>query len=40
MSKITLFAQIINRLDKGIFREIVERRQTDKHSKGIDSWAQ
>jgi hypothetical protein len=38
MIKITLFSQIINKLDKNIFRLLVKERQTDKHNKGINSW--
>ena len=38
MTKITLFSQIINKLDKKIFRTIVKEKGTDKHSKGINSW--
>ena len=35
---ITLFAQIIRRFDRLSFKKIVERYQSDKHSKGINSW--
>jgi hypothetical protein len=35
---ITIFAQILQRLPKNIFNELVKKYQTDKHSKGIDSW--
>jgi hypothetical protein len=38
MTKITLFSQIIKRLDRHIFRTIVKEKGTDKHSKGINSW--
>lgn len=38
MTKITLFSQIINKLDKAIFRTLVKEKGTDKHSKGINSW--
>jgi hypothetical protein len=38
MIKITLFSQIVNRLDKNIFKTIVRKKGTDKHSKGINSW--
>ncbi len=40
MTKITLFSQIINKLEKNIFRNIVQKLQTDKYNKGIDSWTQ
>ncbi len=36
---ITLFAQIIRKLDRYSFKKIVTKYQTDKHSKGINSWA-
>jgi hypothetical protein len=35
---ITIFAQILQRLPKNNFNELVKKYQTDKHSKGIDSW--
>jgi hypothetical protein len=35
---ITLFAQILQRLPKNNFQGLVKKYQTDKHSKGIDSW--
>ena len=35
---ITLFAQIIRKLDRYSFKKIVTKYQTDKHSKGINSW--
>lgn len=38
MTNITLFAQIISELDKPLFKKIVSKYQSDKHSKGIDSW--
>jgi len=38
MTKITLFSQIINKLDKKKFRILVNEKGTDKHSKGINSW--
>ena len=38
MTKITLLAQIINKLEKNIFRKSVRQHQSDKHSKGINSW--
>lgn len=39
MSKITLFSQIISKLDRSIFNKLVEKKQTDKHQKGFSSWA-
>lgn len=38
MSKITLFSQIISRLDHSIFQKLVKDKQTDKHQKGFNSW--
>lgn len=38
MQKITLFSQIINKLNKNIFRRIINKHLSDKHSKGINSW--
>lgn len=38
MTNITLFSQIINKLNRQEFKKIVERLGTDKHSKGINSW--
>lgn len=39
MSNISLFAQIIRNLDSGIFRKIVKEKDTDKYSKGFNSWS-
>jgi hypothetical protein len=38
MSKITLISQIINKLDRNSFKKLVDTYQSDKHSKGINSW--
>jgi len=38
MANITLFSQIIAKLDRSKFNKIVERKQTDKHNKGFSSW--
>ncbi|HRN33953.1 MAG TPA: IS4 family transposase [Saprospiraceae bacterium] len=38
MLKITLFSQVLYHLDRTIFKKIVRDHQTDKYSKGIDSW--
>jgi hypothetical protein len=35
---ITLFAQIIQTLDRISFKKLVTAHQTDKHEKGINSW--
>lgn len=37
MSKLTLFAQIISKLDSTKFKKIVAKHQSDKHNKGYDS---
>lgn len=37
-TNITLFSQIIGRLDKNIFKKLVKHHQTDKYSKGFNSW--
>jgi hypothetical protein len=38
MKNITLFSQILQQIDRNIFHKAVEKYQTDKHSKGINSW--
>lgn len=38
MSEITLFAQIIGKLDTKKFKNLVTTHQTDKHEKGCNSW--
>jgi len=38
MTKITLFSQIIRKLDRNKFDKLVEERGTDKHQKGFTSW--
>jgi len=38
MKNITLFSQILQQIDRNIFHKAVEQYQTDKHSKGINSW--
>jgi Transposase DDE domain/Domain of unknown function (DUF4372) len=38
MSKLTLFAQIISKLDTLKFKKIVATHQSDKHQKGYTSW--
>ncbi len=39
MTKVTLFAQITQRLDRSIFNKLVKEHNTDKHHKGFDSWS-
>jgi len=38
MSKVTLFSQIISKLDRSKFSKLVVNHQTDKHQKGYNSW--
>ena len=38
MNNITLFSQIINKLNREDFRKIVDKYESDKHNKGINSW--
>jgi len=38
MVNVTLFAQIIQTLDRFSFKKLVVAHQTDKHQKGISSW--
>lgn len=38
MSNITLFSQIISKLDRSRFNKLVKNRKTDKHNKGYNSW--
>lgn len=38
MGNITLFSQIIKKIDRSIFKKLVEQKQTDKGCKGFDSW--
>ncbi|AFL83072.1 transposase family protein [Belliella baltica DSM 15883] len=38
MSNITLFSQIIKKIERSIFKKLVEEKQTDKACKGFDSW--
>jgi len=38
MANITLFSQIISKLDRRSFTKLVEEKQSDKHQKGYNSW--
>jgi hypothetical protein len=40
MTNITLFSQIISKLDRAKFNKIVKHYDSDKHEKGYNSWAQ
>jgi len=37
-ANITLFSQIISKLDRSKFKKLVHEKQTDKHNKGYTSW--
>ena len=39
MTNITLFGQIIQKLDRSIFNKLVKEHKTDKHQKGFTSWS-
>lgn len=39
MLNITLFSQIISKLDKSRFKKLVNSHQSDKHQKGFTSWS-
>ena len=39
MTNITLFSQIISKLDRIKFSKLVKEKETDKHQKGYCSWA-
>jgi hypothetical protein len=38
MANITLFSQIISKLDRTKFNKLVKEKGTDKHNKGFNSW--
>ncbi len=38
MVNLTLFSQIISKLDRSRFKKLVESKQSDKHCKGYNSW--
>ncbi|RRJ85950.1 DUF4372 domain-containing protein [Paenimyroides tangerinum] len=38
MVNVTLFSQIIAKLNRSKFKKLVKEHQTDKHNKGFDSW--
>lgn len=39
MVNVTLFSQIISKLDSSRFKKLVKSHQTDKHQKGFTSWS-
>jgi hypothetical protein len=38
MANLSLFSQIVSKLDRNIFSKIVKEKNTDKHQKGFSSW--
>jgi hypothetical protein len=38
MANITLFSQIISKLDRSKFNKIITKKETDKRNKGFNSW--
>jgi hypothetical protein len=38
MANVTLFSQIISKLDRSKFSKLVKEKETDKHQKGFNSW--
>ena len=38
MSNLSLFSQIVSKLDRSIFSKLVSKHNTDKHQKGYNSW--
>jgi len=39
MTNVTLFSQIVSKLDRLNFSKLVKEKQTDKHEKGYNSWS-
>ena len=39
MIKVTLFSQIISKLENSNFKSLVKQYQTDKYQKGFNSWS-
>ena len=37
-SKLNLFAQLLERIDRSSFKKLVKKNQSDKHAKGISTW--
>lgn len=37
-TKYTLFSQVLSTLSRGSFGKLVDKHETDKHEKGLDSW--
>ena len=36
--KVSLFSQVLKQIDRSIFNVLVKKHDTDKHSKGINTW--
>ena len=36
--KVNLFSQILNIIDRNMVNKLVRKHQSDKHSKGINTW--
>ena len=39
MARITLFAQVIQKLPKDLIKSLVRKHGTDKHAKGFNTWS-
>ncbi|MBO1362984.1 DUF4372 domain-containing protein [Prevotella sp. A2931] len=39
MTKITLFAQVIQQLPKDLIKSLIKKHGTDKHAKGFNTWS-
>jgi len=39
MTNVTLFSQIISKIDRLSFKKLVKKYESDKHQKGFDSWS-
>jgi len=37
MTKVTLFGQIIQKIDRSLFKKLAQEHQSDKHQRGFDS---
>jgi hypothetical protein len=40
MTNVNLFSQIVSKIDRKSFKNLVSKKQTDKHQKGYNSWTQ
>ncbi len=39
MTNLTLFSQIVSKVDRSIFNKLVKKHDSNKYSKGFDSWS-